>query len=174
METRAAVVLLTFCAIVHGQTATGTAAFPRMPVLKKGFASWEATKVVAAIQIDWPDGSTSRLPGGDEGGNAIIEPTMVDGLFRRAVRACECRGHLDDASEFVMSLPVEPVMLKRTGFRWHVTAVAIRCPTIITRWNGVEWVGDVEMPDCITDPIGLGLRIRVARPVTGTAIFVKK
>src|SRR3990167_3198169 len=148
------------------QTIQVETGFPAMPVLKLRPGLWEGQKVVADVTITWPDDSTYtyyptplkavRVVRGD----AVIEATLVRGLFFRAVDACVLEGEIDTGVWLKMQLPREPV----TTFG---VALAIDCTGALTD-NGKVYRLAVHIPDCKTRFIrGTGFTQRLAEPVTG-------
>ncbi len=174
MKYASLILLLFLASVANAQSAKVEVAYPSMPILKKSIGLWECQRVVADVTVHWPDGGKSKLrkvklkASVDESGDAEIPATLVRGLMFKSVDACTLRGWLDDGSEIVCELPPEPVRIKR----FQVTALAIDCPTTITKWDGTTWQGIVTNPDCITD--ATGLRSRMARPVTGTGTLTRK
>lgn len=127
------------------------------------------------MTVDFGDGKAIKLRRNKSGvADVSIPATYVDGIANRAVRACVCDGTLQDGSKFTMSLPPEAVVfdhMERQGLlRWRpvMRAVAINCPTTITRPDGKVWESMVYGPDCMTHSTGRGVRVADAVTYTGS------
>ena len=174
--TYAIILLLMLPAFAFSQTIDVEVYAPPMRIIKIRAGLWQAVEEPCEVTLTYPDGKMDaiRMSRSRNPDIAVIPPTYVRGLFRRAVDPCIGAGKFANGDLFTMNLPREPVVLR--GFQ--VVAVAIDCPTEIKKplysampgprghWIvGYEvWRGSVRFEDCIADPVNL--RTRVARETT--------
>jgi hypothetical protein len=143
--------------------ATVTLNFPAMPINRVRPGLLLTAKVVASGTVALDDGRTLLVVGDS------IPATYVRGLgLRKTVDACVATAVVNGSGSMVISLPPEPVRMRRGV----MVALAIDCPIVVVLADGKRFEGTGRFPDCPTSRVGFGSFLAAPVVFAGTAKLV--
>lgn len=166
LKTTVAAILILLAAAVQApaQDARIEVLCPAMPVAKLGLGLWECSKEVGTGTASFRDGKVITFT------DFVIDPTLVR---RRVVDPCVQFGYSDRMDQLWLSLPAEPVVLRRSGLlKFTPVATAMLAIGLLTLHDGTEYDVRVVYPDC--PAIRVTSKLRVAQAIVATGVAVKR